>query len=132
MRVRRADEHAIGLVLLRCVVDESAEPLDQRGVLDARLERMVMVVGALVHGSLCQFALPVILCDQVTSNRHRVGWERLSECRKAHSAALPISAVRCRGSKTCAWSRAWAATPTICTCPTRRTPYSCAPRTPTP
>ena len=42
MRVRRAHERAVRLVRLRRVLDEAAEPADQRVVLDARLEVMIV------------------------------------------------------------------------------------------
>ena len=48
--VRRAHETRIGLVFLRRVLDETAEPADQRVVLDARLEVM-LVMRRLIHAA---------------------------------------------------------------------------------
>src|SRR5436190_1506788 len=66
VRVGRAHEHGVRLVLLRRVLDEAAEPLHQRGILHARLEMMV-VSGRLIHAFSPQFGLPVIQRNRVTS-----------------------------------------------------------------
>jgi hypothetical protein len=51
MRVRRAQEYAIGLVGLRRILDEAPEPAHQCVVFDARLE-MVVLIGVLIHVAL--------------------------------------------------------------------------------
>jgi hypothetical protein len=49
--MRRAYEHAIGLVGLWRILDEAPESADQCVVFDARLE-MVVLVGMLIHVAL--------------------------------------------------------------------------------
>ena len=51
MRVRGTHERAMRLVRLWRVLDEAAEPADQRVVLHARLELMI-VRSRVVHGNL--------------------------------------------------------------------------------
>ena len=52
MRMRRAHEHAVGLIRLRRVLDEAPEPAHQRVVLDARLEMMIVRVVSFTETSL--------------------------------------------------------------------------------
>ncbi len=51
MRMRRAHEHAIGLVGLRRILDEAPESADQCFVFDARLE-IVMLIAVSIHVAL--------------------------------------------------------------------------------
>ena len=55
MRMRRTQEGAIGLMVLRRVIDEAPEAPHQRGVFHARLEVMV-VLGRLVHAAAFRIA----------------------------------------------------------------------------
>ena len=50
MRMWRAREHAVQLVRLRRILDETAAPAHQRVILHARLEMMVFVDG-LIHAA---------------------------------------------------------------------------------
>ena len=55
MRIRRTQEGAIRLMVLRRVLDEAAKTLHQRGVFDARLETMVVL--GLVHAAAFRIAV---------------------------------------------------------------------------
>jgi len=49
VRVRRAHERRIGLVRLRRVLDKTPAALNQRIVLDARFEVVLVCVSGLIH-----------------------------------------------------------------------------------
>ena len=66
MRMRRTHEHRIGLVRLRRVLDEAPAPLNERIILDARLEMMIVLASCLIHARP-PFGQPVIARDHATS-----------------------------------------------------------------
>src|SRR3954469_22550645 len=49
MGMRRAHEHAVGLVRLRRILDETAASTDEGVILDARLEMMIVLASCLIH-----------------------------------------------------------------------------------
>src|SRR6478736_6465637 len=66
MRMRRADEHRIGLGRLERVFDEAPAPTHERIILDARLERVIVLACCLIHARPPS-RRPVIACVQATS-----------------------------------------------------------------
>ena len=93
MRVRRAHEHRVRLVLLRRILDEAAEPLHQRGILHARLEMMV-VPGRLIHA-----LFSVIRLASHTTQSSNINGAQARERARAHGFREKFQSVgKARGS----------------------------------